>query len=205
MRVAAFSLLVLSCAGTPARPPATGGPPPEDARQYYPLEPGWRWAYDVERGSEGGAEQILAVYSVKERSGTTAVLEAGGETIRYEVLEAGIARLAAAPEADKRAGAQDFLLRSPIRAGARWPIADGTATVTAVGRSVTVPAGTFANCVTIEEAKDTPPRLIRTTYAPAVGPVMIDSLVQIPGRGVYESNLRAVLRGVTRPGEDPLR
>jgi hypothetical protein len=197
-----FGLLGLSgCAGGPARTTSAADVVPEDARQYYPLEPGWRWAYDVERAGE----RILAVYSVRERRGSTALLDAGGETIRYDVLPEGIARAAVAPEADKRAGSQDFLLRSPVRAGARWPITEGTATVTAVGRTVTVPAGTFANCVTVEEAKDTPARLIRTTYAPGVGPVTIDSLVQIPGRNVYESNLRAALRGVTRPGEDPLQ
>ncbi|HEY0706643.1 MAG TPA: hypothetical protein VGG33_07595, partial [Polyangia bacterium] len=108
-------------------------------------------------------------------------------------------------EEDKRTPSTDYILRSPIRMGSRWPIADGQATITAVGQTITVPAGTFTNCVTVEEAREGPPRLVRTTYAPGVGPVSLDSLVQIPGRTTYESTLRASLRGVNRPGEDPLR
>lgn len=190
-----------ACATTPATTPAPTAPPPEDAAQYYPLEQGYRWAYDVQRGQE----QILAVYAVRARHGTSVELEAGGEVIRYEVLPDGIARSHSAGEVDKRGPPSDYLLKSPIRVGNRWTIADGVASITAVGQSITVPAGTFANCVTVEEAREAPPRLVRTTYAPGVGPVSVDSLVQVPGRGVYESTLRASLRGVNRPGEDPLR
>jgi hypothetical protein len=189
-----------SCATGPAREAPPRPAPPEDAREYYPLEPGWRWAYDVERG----AERILAVYAVRERHGEQVVVEAAGELIHYAVFDAGIARTGAAGEADKRGQSADFLIKSPVRPGASWLIEGGRASVTAVGRSVTVPAGTFENCLVVEEARGAPPRLVRTTYAPRVGPVAIESLAEVPGRG-YEPTLRATLRGVTRPGEDPLR
>lgn len=197
--VAAILGTGLACAGKPpAAPPQP--PAPVDAREYYPLDVGWRWAYDVQRGREN----ILAIYAVRKREAGEAVLEAGNETIVYEVTPAGIARATPSSEAQKREGAADFLLRSPVAPGARWPITEGWAAVVAVGQTVDVPAGKFANCITIEETRAGPRRLVRTTYAPGVGPVTIESQVESPEQGRYETTLRAALRGFTRPGQNPL-
>jgi hypothetical protein len=192
---------MLSCATAPAAPEGPRPPPPEDAQEYYPFEPGWKWAYDVDRAGE----RILAVTSVQERQPNTVVLRTGGETMRYDVSPAGIARAATFGESSKRSNSNDFLIKSPVHSGSTWAIEGGTATITAVGASVTVSAGTFANCLVVEEARTSPPRLVRTTYAPGIGPVALESLVQLPGHGAYETTLRASLRGVTRPGEDPLQ
>ena len=120
----------------------------------------------------------------------------------YAVLPEGIAR-----QAPGKAGpAGDFLLRSPVRTGASWPVEGGTATVAATGRTVTLPSGgRYDNCAVIEENRTDPPRLVRTTYAPGVGPVSIEYLVHDPGSGQFETALRASLRGVTPPGADPLQ
>jgi hypothetical protein len=193
--------LLPSCASAPAAKEAPRAAPPEEAEQYYPLEPGWKWAYDVERAGE----RLLAVTSVQERHGSRAVLQAGSETLRYDVVPGGIARADSMAESDKRASSNDFLIKNPVRVGSSWAIDGGTATITAFGRSFTVAAGTFANCLVVEEARSSPPRLVRTTYAPGVGPVALETLVQLPGKTSYETTLRATLRGVTRPGEDPLQ
>jgi hypothetical protein len=168
----------------------------EDARQLYPLDAGWKWAYDVEKAGQ----PILAVYSVIQRQGVTAVLQAGEERITYLVLPDGIARRG--PDKDLPHG--DYLLHSPIRVGARWPIEGGTATVASVGQTVTVPAGTYQGCVVVEESRSEPTRLVRTTYAPGTGPVTIEFLVHDAASGRFEPALRASLRGVTSPGSDPL-
>ena len=102
-----------------------------------------------------------------------------------------------------RAGG-DFLLRSPLRAGAQWPIDGGTATVAAVGKQVDVPAGSYPDCIVVEESRTDPPRLVRTTYAPGVGPVAIEFLVHDPASAQFQTALRASLRGATPPGKDPL-
>lgn len=193
--------LTLSCASAPAAPEAPRPAPPEEALAYYPLEAGWKWAYDVERAGE----RILAVTSVQERQANGAVLQAGSETLHYDIGPAGIARSPGAGETDKRASSNDYLIKNPIRPGSSWPIEGGTATITSLGGSVTVSAGTFDNCLVVEEARSSPARLVRTTYAPGVGPVALESLVQLPGKASYETTLRASLRGVTRPGEDPLQ
>ena len=94
----------------------------------------------------------------------------------------------------------DFLLKSPLRLGAQWPILGGTATVAAVAKTVTVPAGDFSNCVVVEENRSTPARLVRTTYAPGTGPIAVDLLVHDEVTGAFQPALRARLRGVTAPG-----
>ena len=185
---------------------ATGGPmggsrlppPPEDASAYYPLASGWKWAYEIERGGQ----TMLAVYAVVQRQGPTAVLQAGDERLTYAVRPDGIVR-GEAPPLDP-AAPPDFLLRSPIRLGSQWPIEGGTATVSGVAKTVEVPAGTFTNCLVVEENRSSPARLVRTTYAPGTGPIAIDMMVHDDSTGTFETTLRARLRGVTAPGADPL-
>ena len=169
-------------------------PPPESAQEYYPLHAGWRWAYEVEKGGE----RILAIYAVKQIAGDTVILETGEERLLYAILPEGIAR-------KEGLTIGDYILKTPIRAGAEWPIANGKARVTAVGQTVTVPAGTFTNCAVVEEVRTNPDRVVRTMYAAGVGPVTVDYQVHDPIAGRIETALRASLRGLTRPGEDPLR
>ena len=189
-------LMAAGCAGKQSSSGANKGPPPEDAREFYPLEPGWKWAYEINRGGE----TMLAVYAVVGRQGPIATLQAGDERIVYTVLPEGIARRAPGP--DSVGG--DFLLRSPLRAGAQWPIDGGTATVSAVGKQVDVPAGRYPDCIVVEESRTDPPRLVRTTYAPGIGPVAIEFLVHDRASAQFQTALRASLRGATPPGKDPL-
>lgn len=185
---------LLGCASSPAAAGrSAAGPPPESAIDYYPLALGWRWAYQLEKGGE----RMLAMYGVLERIEDTAVVQAGDERIAYAILPEGIAR-----RDGLRVG--DFVLKNPIRAGASWPIEGGQARVTAVGLTVSTPAGKFENAATIEETRTNPERVVRTTYAAGVGPVQVEMLVHDAAAGVLEVTLRASLVGVTRPGEDPL-
>jgi len=180
------------CATTPAGA-ASGGPPPEEAAAYYPFSAGWKWAYNVER--EG--QTMLATTAVTERSGDTAIVQSGDQRLSYALGPEGISR---------REGLRtsDFLLRSPIRAGATWPIEGGQAKVAEVGKAVTVPGGTFPNCATVEESRTNPERVTRTVYCAGVGPVSIEVQVHDPLSGAFKTEMRATLLGVTRPGEDPL-
>jgi hypothetical protein len=185
--------LTLGCATTAAPAANPGGPPPEDAAAYYPFAAGWKWAYNVER--EG--DTLLATYAVLERTGDTAIVQAGDQRLSYALGTDGIAR---------REGLRttDYVLRTPIREGASWPIEGGAAKVASVGKTVTVPGGTFPQCATIEERRTNPERITRTTYCAGVGPVMIEVQVHDPLSGNFKTEMRALLMGVTRPGEDPL-
>jgi hypothetical protein len=95
-------------------------------------------------------------------------------------------------------------VKSPVQAGTRWAISGGEAKVSVVARTVTVPAGTFPNCATVEEVRSDPQRVVRTVYAPGVGPIDIEVQVQGASGGAFETAMHASLVGVTRPGEDPL-
>src|SRR5450759_3528995 len=128
---AALALALVGCATS--KPPAAGTTPASSgALDYYPLSSGWGWAYEIER--EGG--NVLALYSVAERRAGVAVVKHGEERIEYAVLPDGIAR---------RDGnlPGDYILKSPVRAGDTWPVADGTATLAEAGKTVTLPSGVF--------------------------------------------------------------
>jgi hypothetical protein len=181
---------VAGCARTPAPPPKAAAPPPEEVSPYYPLAPGWKWAYDIE--AEG--QRILATYSVSEIIGETAIVVAGEDRLGYVVLAEGIAR-------KEGRGLGDFIIKSPVRTGTKWAITGGQAQITAIGKTVALESGTYDNCATVEEARGEPDRITRTTYAPNVGPVVVEQQVLDTG-GRYVTILRATLRGVTRPGED---
>jgi hypothetical protein len=185
-------LALVATAGCASTPPATvqTAPKATAASDYFPLDPGWKWAYDLER--EG--QHMLAVYAVLERVPGGAVVQAGDERISYAVNQEGIALI--------DASGRDFVLKNPIARGASWPVFAGTATITAVDKKVSGPSGDYANCVVVETLRKEPNRLSRTTFAPGIGPVSIE--VQVETQGRFVTTLRADLRGATRPGEDPL-
>src|SRR5689334_23181988 len=54
-----------SCASTGAGNAPAGPPKTFTAADLYPLEPGWKWAYDLVKDGQN----MLALYSVLERSG----------------------------------------------------------------------------------------------------------------------------------------
>jgi hypothetical protein len=159
------------------------------AANLYPLETGWKWAYDVEKDGMN----ILAIYAVLERTGDVAVVQAGDERLTYAVTADGIAQ--------KEGGAVgDFILKNPVSLGAEWPVAGGRAKIVAVDRQVTLePAGSFAGCVVVEVTRTEPVRVVRTTYAPDVGPIALELEVQEGQRFITET--RARLRAVTKPGQ----
>src|SRR5664279_140946 len=158
---------------------------------YYPLLPGWGWAYDVE---SGGGGKVLALYSVAERRGDVAVVKNGESRIEYAILPEGIAR---------REGnvAADFLLKLPIRKGASWVVTGGQATIVEAGVQVALPSGTYRDCIVVEEVRGQPSRVTRTTYCKGEGPVAIEMRVQSPMKMEFETMVRANLRSVTRPEE----
>jgi hypothetical protein len=173
-------------ANTPAAPAA-----PLAAVDYYPLQAGWKWSYDIEKDGQ----HILSFYSVLERIGDSVIVQAGEDRLLYAITPQGIAR---------REGAVlgDFLLKDPIAAGAAWPVSQGRAQIVSIGQSLTVPAGTFSGCVVVEETRSEPNRIVRTTYAPGVGPVQVE--LQVQDGGKFVTTTRATLRGVNKPGQDPL-
>jgi len=160
------------------------------AADYYPLAEGWKWAYDLEKDGE----RILGIYAVVERTADGATILAGTEKLTYAVTPQGIAQM-------DSGGVGDFVLKNPLTKDATWPVSGGTARVVSTTAEVTVEAGHFYDCAIVEVTRADPPRLVRTTFAPDVGPVVIE--VQVQENGKYVVTTRARLRSATKPGDDP--
>jgi len=180
-----------SCASTPAPSKSTGVAKAASAADYYPLEPGWKWAYDLDRSGE----HMLAVYQVLERVPDAVIVQAGDERIAYAVSREGVAQ-------KDGAVIGDFVLKNPVSLGVEWPVFAGSAKIAAVGQKVSLPSGDYTDCVVVETLRRDPTRMTRTTFARGVGPVAIEMAVE--SHGQLMTTLRASLRGTTKPGQDPL-
>ncbi len=186
------ALVVLGLIGSGC---ATQAPPSSDikprpnltAADFYPLSPGWKWAYDVERDGLN----ILATYAVQERTGDTAVVQAGDEKLTYVVRPQGIAQVDAGV-------AGDYVIKNPIAAGAEWPVSGGKARIASVTADFRMESGEhYLGCIVVEVTRTEPVRIARTTFAPDLGPVALEMQVQDGPK--FVTTTRARLRAVTRP------
>lgn len=188
--VAACGLGLMGCASSGATVSVGTPVVATNVLAYYPLLPGWGWAYEVE--SEGTT--VLALYSVSERRNAIAVVKHGDERIEYALLADGIARREAG-----RLG--DYILKAPMRPGETWRLSDGTATVTETGKDVMLPSGRYRDCAVVEEARRNPKRVTRTTFCRLVGPVVIEVLVFNPTKHDYDGTVHARIMSLSRPEE----
>src|SRR5262245_46377935 len=72
------------CASAPSKG-AGAAAGSQAAADYYPLDPGWKWAYDVVKDGQ----PILAIYEVLERTPGTAILRLGDTRIVYAITAEG--------------------------------------------------------------------------------------------------------------------
>lgn len=186
-----LAALLMGCASAPAPQATAPASKTASASDYFPLEPGWKWAYDLDRSGE----HMLAVYQVLERVPDAAIVQAGDERISYALTRDGVAQ-------KEGSVVGDFVLRNPVALGAEWPVFAGTAKVAAVHQKVTVPSGDYTDCVVVETFRRDPTRVTRTTFARGVGPIAIEMAVEAHGQ--LMTTMRASLRGTTKPGQDPL-
>lgn len=172
------ALLLSACAGSsvPKRAPADLSP-----GSLYPLRAQAAWSYDVDSGD---GETVLAVARVTRSEGSLVEVTLGsGAPISYVRDGSGIAR----------AGGKGHLLRAPIAKGATWPSGEGTtAEVKALQVTLTTTAGTFADCVIVQEDNTQSGQRITTTYCPGVGPAEVVSEMQVRGQSL---RVVAKLRG----------
>lgn len=159
------------------------------AADFYPLTPGWKWAYDVER--EG--MNMLATYAVDSRTGDTAVVQAGDEKLTYTITPEGVAQVEAG-------AAGDFVIKNPVVQGAEWPVTGGKARIDSVGADFRLDSGEhYLGCIVVQVTRTEPVRITRTTFAPDLGPVALEMQVQDGPK--FVTTTRARLRAVTRPGD----
>jgi hypothetical protein len=185
------ALVSPGCATSKAAVGAAGAAS-EAALDYYPLLPGWGWAYEIER--EG--TKVLALYSVIERSADLAVVKNVDDRIEYAIRPEGIARRNGMLQ-------EDYVLKNPVRVGTAWAVAGGDAKMVAAGQTVTLPSGTYRDCVVVEESRHNPDRVTRTTYSRGTGPIEIEMSVFNPTKMTFEVAVQARILSVTRPEDAP--
>ena len=142
-----------------ADPVATRWPAASAADAYFPLEGGKLYHYLTDDGGERG----MLVANVTRADATHGELHIGSSVKRFTYDAKGIAYEGGA-----------YVLRVPLEAGTSWPGEHGgTTKIVAADASVSVPAGTYGNCVeTVEDV--VPEAQYRNTYCPGVGLVLID-------------------------------
>ena len=169
-----------------------------DPSAYFPLAVGNRWVYEA---STGSSTEEWAVIREEKDAFVVQITADALSTARFEEVfrpgPEGIARLTGAGQrpADPqpvinpkfrdqlRDQPQDqpsaaagllFVLKSPLRIGTVWENADGRYEVTGLGLSVSVPAGTFENCVEVMRWSAGGGVTVVSLYAPGVGVVQRD-------------------------------
>ena len=175
---AAVLLFTAACAGK-VSPPATNS---IDARDFYPLQAGNAWSYDVDTGE---ASTTLAIMRVEAFDGQVARVRTGRALVLYELRAEGIR----VPPED------EWVIRAPIEEGATWPGRGGrSARLVSMGLRVETPAGSFRDCVLVSETGGKLELEVRTVYCPGVGPVSVDSTMR-SSSGARSLTVSARLRG----------
>ncbi|MGE0788787.1 MAG: hypothetical protein AB7S26_24150 [Sandaracinaceae bacterium] len=140
----------------------------------YPMNEGAQWVYDVDTG--GGEPPTLGIFEVIEATPSERQIANNrgmdssgqvthGDPISYRIADGNIQH-----------SAGGWLLRAPVELGAEWDAMGGRhARVTELDETVEVFAGRYEHCVRVEETGGEDGRVIRTTYCPQVGPVVIES------------------------------
>lgn len=162
----ALSIALAACGGSP---PPTEVPDSERLApsNLYPLAADNVCNFNADTGEE---TPTLVTARVVRAEGNRFEVSTGGDPVAYEVRREGIWRPAS----------EVWLLAAPIRDGASWPSSQGmTARVVSTSERIEVPAGTFEGCVRVEETGGEQGLHIVTVYCPAVGPVLVESSVQL--------------------------
>lgn len=182
----------------PAAPPAAVAkaeppPPPGGPGDYFPLAVGNEWIY---------VDQSPAL--PKNRRGvlrTVRILDRTADGF-YRDNERGNLRVdgSCVRDRDRR------LLCQPFTAGASWSsVLSATTTeryeIASVGQTVDTPAGKFERCVKVRahnRVKASIDQVLEITYAPKVGPVLIETYVVVDGK--VTPQVRAILQSYKLAG-----
>ena len=96
--------------------------------------------------------------------------------------------------------AGDYVIKNPVKAGAEWPVERGQGAHRLGDGRLQLESGEhYLGCIVIEVTRTEPVRITRTTFAPDLGPVVLEMQVQDGAK--FITTTRARLRAVTRPGE----
>ncbi|MFZ5890113.1 MAG: hypothetical protein ACOY0T_03515 [Myxococcota bacterium] len=155
-----FAVLALACSPA-APPPAKPAPAPvasSDAARFLPLADATVFAYDTESFHTG--QKGLLVMEVRRPRPSLAELVVAGRVRRLDIDNTGVRHVTGG-----------YLLKPPLALHAKFPGDFGMVEITAVDKTVSVPAGTFPGCLeTTEELASTEfSKRTVTLFCPDVG------------------------------------
>jgi hypothetical protein len=159
--------LALACGSPPVAETKPKAPTRMGVARYLPLEDATVFSYETRVDPDG--ERGLLVLEVRRRRPELAELVVAGRAQRLNVSAAAVELVTG--------GA---LLREPLTEGASWRGDFGRVRVTSVARTVSVPAGTFQDCLeTIEEATTSEgTKRTTTAFCPGVGIALRETEVE---------------------------
>jgi hypothetical protein len=171
---AALCLCLAACKSAP--PPAAPPPPGSEAKVYYPLAVGNSWTYAVTGSPEKATIEIVG------RDGEWFLDDHRGR-LRYD--------------SDGVRDADRYLLRTPVKAGARWSSVENLVVqrfeIISDDTSIVTLGGTFTHCVvvrTVSTVKKDLTFVTEWTFAPRVGIAQIvTSTLDASGNSAEQTRL----------------
>lgn len=155
-------VLTISCAPStkiPGKniPPTPETPKKEDISQYYPLKEGYEWEYEGV-GNEYASYTQKVTYSKDKRF---QVMKDNGGTRSanvYEIKDDSIVNTYMEGEVyddrnvlDKESNLNVVIIKHPLKLGNKWISEENSYEIVDINALVTVPAGTFENCIAVKE------------------------------------------------------
>ena len=181
MRLGLFILGLTYLAACGGAAPRAQPDAPLQVERLYPLRAGSIWTYDVDTGD---GVPVLAITRVLSATPERIEVSSGSDPLLYQQRPDGLYRV----------DLGIYVLRGPIQKGTRWEQNGAQAEITDVGKSVSTQAGDFRGCVEVLEQGGPSDKHVRTVFCPDVGPVEIESTVNIQLTG-KSARVLARLRG----------
>lgn len=172
-----LGLFLAAC--TPAAQQVTPTAPRRTADQFYPLQVGTRWTYEVKLLGETHVNEVAIVGPgqdgfVEDSTGAQFLADPWG--VR-----------------DQRR----YLLRNPIEIGTRWTNVVSVSSIEnyeiiGVAQKCAAPAGSWDDCVVVESRNRVDPNTVlvnEMTFAPGVGIVRLSTVLEANGQQIPQATL----------------
>ena len=155
-------VVTISCIPSPKipqteTPPAPEMPKEEDISLYYPLGEGYEWEYEGV-GNEYASYTKKVTHSNNNRF--QVMIDNGGTRSAniYEIKDGSVVNTYMEGEVyddknvlDKENNLNVILIKLPIEVGNKWESEENSYEIVDINALVTVPAGTFDNCISVKE------------------------------------------------------
>jgi len=177
--VIAISVMLLTACSQEENKPDTEKPQNKEDKvavgAYYPLAVGNQWEYEG-IGNEYASYTQKVVYSKDDKY---QVMVDNGGTVSaniYVLSDESLIRTYSEAEVyddknilDEKENMNNIMIKAPIEIGTKWESQGDQCEITDINATVTVPAGTFENCIVIKETYNETGAFTNYYYCKGVG------------------------------------